>query len=104
MNNEHPTEPEQPPNDIDTRRYHVLRLRRRPLAAWLAWLVWLIALVILLEYAFASFAEHERQAGIIAGAIFVGLLAAGIIIEVVRSIEIRSPYYYELTEDDEDDD
>jgi hypothetical protein len=108
MNNTLPTEPEQSPPEseapeTDTRRYHVFRLRRRSLAEWLAWLVWFVLLIVFLEYAITSFAEYERQAAIVAGAIFVGLLAAGIIIEVVKSIEIRSPYYYELNESDEDD-
>lgn len=99
MSDTNSPEPQQSTAEPDNTRYHILRIRRRSLAAWMGWLIWLIALVILLEYAIASFREHEQQAGIIAGAIFVGLLIAGIIIEVVRSIEIRSPYYYDPAED-----
>jgi uncharacterized membrane protein YbjE (DUF340 family) len=69
-----------------------IRLRRRPLYEWLAWLVWLIVLLIILEYAIASFAEHEQQAGITAGALFTFLLTAGLIVEAVQQVESRSPY------------
>jgi hypothetical protein len=71
----------------------VFCLRRRSLAEWLAWLLWLMTLIIVLEYSLTSFREHERQAGILAGAMFIGLLLAGIIIEVIKNVEIYSPYH-----------
>ena len=70
--------------------YYVFRLRRRSLAEWCGWLIWLIMLGILLEYAVTSMAEDERQAGILAGVIALGLLFAGIIVEVMKGVDLRS--------------
>ncbi|QPC84475.1 hypothetical protein G4Y79_08890 [Phototrophicus methaneseepsis] len=72
--------------------HYVIRIRRRPLAAWMGWLLWLLMLGILLEYALTSFGEYEPQAGILAGALFCGLLLAGAIIGFVQTAEGRSKY------------
>lgn len=66
---------------------HVIRIRREPLYVWLARLVWLIGLIVLLEYALASRQEREPQAAITAGALFLVILLAGVITEIVRHIE-----------------
>ncbi|MBK8027225.1 MAG: hypothetical protein IPK19_39000 [Chloroflexi bacterium] len=75
-----------------TRTYRALRIRRRSTAEWLAWVLWIVLLAVLLEYSLGSFAEYEQQAGILAGALFVGLLIAGVIIHFMRGIDVRSPY------------
>lgn len=72
--------------------YYIFRLRRRSLAEWCGWLIWLIMLGILTEYAIASIAEDEHQAGVLAGVIALGVLLAGIIVEVMKGIDLRSRY------------
>lgn len=72
--------------------HRLIRLRRRAISEWLALLIWLVLLVILLEYALTSLYEHETQAAILAGALGIGLLVAGIIIQFMRGIEARSQY------------
>lgn len=57
----------------------------RPLWVWSAISTWVMVLAILLEYTLASLAELEPQAAILAGAIFIGLLMAGIITLLVRT-------------------
>lgn len=76
---------------------HIIRLRRRSVSELLAGVVWLIGLAVLLDYALSSFSENEHQAGILAGAIFVGLLGAGIVIQIMRGIEARSQQRRRLT-------
>lgn len=71
---------------------HTFRIRRRSCSSWMAWFLWGIVLFILLEYALSSFSEHEPQAGLLAGALFLGLLMAGLILEFVKIVESRSPY------------
>jgi hypothetical protein len=82
--------------DIDSQKAdehnYVIRIRRRSFAEWMAWLLWFIMLVIILEYALASFSEHETQAGIVASMMVVGLLVAGLIVEIIRTVESRSQY------------
>lgn len=67
---------------------------RRPLYEWLAWGLWLITLGILLEFALTSFVEHETQAAVLASALMVGLLLAGLIVEAIQRIERASAYRY----------
>jgi hypothetical protein len=74
-------------DDHDKPKFHTVRIRRRPLYEWLLWLVWLIALALLLEFVLSSLAEYERQAATLAGALFVGLLLAGLIVWFVRRVE-----------------
>jgi hypothetical protein len=69
-----------------------IRIRRRPLYEWLFWLIWLILLAILSEFTLGSFAEQEPQAGITAGALFVCLLVAGLIVWAMQRAESHSPY------------
>ena len=71
---------------------YIIRIRRRSLAEWLAWLMWFIIIVIILEYVLVSFNDHETQAGIVASMMFVGLLVAGLIIEIMRTIESRNQH------------
>lgn len=72
--------------------YYFFRLRRRSLIEWCGWLVWLIALGILTEYAITSVAEDERQAGILAGIIALGVLFAGIVVEIMKNVDLRSDH------------
>jgi len=85
------TEPtqQQPPTGSPT-AYYGFRLRRRTAAAWFAWLLWLMALLLLVEYAMASFAEYEQQAGILASVMAVGWLIAGMIVELMKTVEVRA--------------
>ncbi|MBN8639566.1 MAG: hypothetical protein J0M07_29885, partial [Anaerolineae bacterium] len=64
-----------------------LRVRRRTASEWLAWGLWLLSLAILLEYTWSSFVEGETQATVLAGALFFGLLAAGVIVNFNHSTE-----------------
>lgn len=84
-------DPEQDPM-INSGDYYIIRLRRRSTSERLALVIWLIGLAILLDYALDSFREQENQAGILAGALFVGLLGAGIIVQVMRGSDYHSPY------------
>jgi archaellum biogenesis protein FlaJ (TadC family) len=77
---------EPPPQDP---LYYTFRLRRRSFAEWCGWFLWLLAIGILVEFAVTSMAEYERQAGIVAAVIALGLLFAGIIVEVMRTSELR---------------
>ncbi len=77
--------------------HHIIRLRRRSVSEWLAGIVWLVGLAVLLDYALSSFREQESQAGILAGAIFIGLLGAGIIVQIMWGIEARSRQRRRLT-------
>ena len=72
--------------------YYIFRLRRYTFAEWCGWIIWIIALGILLEYALTSFAEDERQAGIVAGVIAFGLLLAKIIVEVMKNVNLHNKY------------
>lgn len=83
-------------------RWHIVHVRRRSLLEWLAWLIWLGSLVILSEYALSSIAEQEPQASVLAGAMCGSLLLAGIIVEVIKSIEARSDYADEETLDEDE--
>ena len=83
--------------ETDADNHHLIRLRRRSASEWLAGVVWLVGLAVLLDYALSSFRERENQAGILAGAIFVGLLGAGIIIQIMRGVEARSQQRRRLT-------
>ncbi len=74
-------------DDKEKQRFLSVRIRRRPLYEWLLWLVWLIALALLLEFALSSIAEYEPQAATLSGALFVGLLIAGLIVWFVRRVE-----------------
>lgn len=85
------SQPEQ--NARDRQLWHHFYVRRRSLAEWLMWLIWLVILLILLDYSLVSFIEDEPQAGILSGAIFMGLLLAGMVVEVVKIIDRRSEYY-----------
>lgn len=78
-----------------------IRIRRRPLREWLAWWIWLVVLAILGEFALSSFAEQEVQAGITAGAIFVSLIVAGLIVWAIQRAEQHSPYRH-LPDPDDD--
>ena len=77
-----------PKGDSDT-QYHNVRIRRRTTAEWCLWLLWLITLVVLAEFALTSFAEHERQAGILASMLALGWLLGGVIVEVMKGLELR---------------
>ena len=79
-----------------------IRIRRRPLYEWLLWLVWLILLAILGEFTLGSFAEQEPQAGITAGALFVCLLVAGLIVWAMQRAESHSPYRPPAPPEDDD--
>lgn len=72
--------------------HYIFRLRRYTFAEWCGWIIWLITLGILLEYALTSFAEDERQAGIVAGVIAFGLLLAKIIVEVMKNVDLHNKY------------
>ncbi len=78
---------------ISRRSHHIFRLRRYTFAEWCGWIIWLMALGILLEYAITSFAEDERQAGVVAGVIAFGLLLAKIIIEVMKTVDLNNKYH-----------
>ena len=82
------SQPTAPKGNPDT-WYHNLRIRRRTSAEWCLWLLWLITLIVLAEFAITSFAEHERQAGILASVLAVGWLCGGIIVEVMKGIDLR---------------
>lgn len=84
--------------------HHIFRLRRYSFAEWCGWIIWLITLGILLEYAITSFAEDERQAGIVAGVIAFGLLLAKIIVEVMKNVDLNNKYHHttSLIETDND--
>ena len=69
---------------------HYLFIRRRSVSEWLAWLIWLIVLALLLEYSVGSFAENEMQAGVLSAALLVGLLSAGVIVNYMRGVDVRS--------------
>lgn len=73
------------------RIYHVIRVRRRSVREWLALILWLTALLVLLEFTISSRYEREGQAAVLAGALFVGLLLAGLIVQVMRGVEATSP-------------
>lgn len=76
------------PNSHDTDDTDdVIRIRREPLYVWLARFTWVIVMILLLEYALKSHQEHEPQAAITAGALFLIMLLAGVIVEVVRHVE-----------------
>lgn len=74
-------------NSYDDAEY--IRIKREPLYVWLTRLLWLIGLVLLLEYALQSHHEREPQAAITAGALWLVLLVAGVIVEVVRYVEAQ---------------
>ena len=93
----HPT-PSATPHRTDSEI--TIRVRRRTLREWLAWLVWLILLGILGEFALTSFAEQEPQAGITAGALFMTLLIAGLIVWAIQRAENLSPYRDRRPEDE----
>jgi hypothetical protein len=78
--------PDTPPDMI------TIHIRRRPLYEWLGWLIWLIVLGVLLEFCLVSFREHEGQAGVLAGALFLFLLLAGLIVEGMHQADLRSQY------------
>lgn len=78
--------------DSNLQDYHVVRLRKRSCSEWMAIVIWLIVLGVLLEYAWSSIWENEDQAAILAGALFLGLLVAGMIVQLIRSVEARSLY------------
>ena len=85
-----PPTPDQPPDappDMIT-----IHIRRRPLYEWLGWLIWLIVLGVLLEFCLVSFREHEGQAGVLAGGLFLFLLLAGLIVEGMHQADLRSQY------------
>lgn len=65
----------------------VVRIRRRPPHAWLSWLLWGLVLAVLLEYAVSSLYEHETQAAVIAGLVFIFVLSGGLIYGYMRRIE-----------------
>lgn len=90
MSNQADLQPDSKPVPEPKSPYYNFRIRRYSFAEWCGWLIWLIALVILVEYAFTSIAEHELQAGILAGVIASGVLFARIIVEVMKSIDLRS--------------
>jgi reductive dehalogenase len=71
-----------------------LRVRRRTASEWLAWGLWLLSLAILLEYTWSSFVEGETQATVLAGALFFGLLAAGVIVNIMRGVDAQSIHKY----------
>lgn len=75
-------------------RYYHLRIRKRILTEWLGWLLWFLLLALLLEYTLTSIEERETQAAVLAGGLFFGLLAAGVIVNIMRGIDARgrSPY------------
>lgn len=70
------------PHDED-----VIRIKREPLRIWLARLTWVIMLIVMLEYAIGSHQEREPQAAITAFALFLIMLLAWAIVEVVRYVE-----------------
>jgi hypothetical protein len=72
--------------------HQIIHLRRRSAREWLSGFSWLILLIVLLEYTLRSLDEHEPQAAVLAGALFLGLLIAGIVFQIVCSIESRNPY------------
>ncbi len=83
--------------------YYTFRLRRRSFTEWCGWLIWLIMLGILVEYAITSLSEDEPQAGILAGVIALGLLLAGIIVEFMKSVDLRSEYDTQPPQEERDD-
>jgi 4-hydroxybenzoate polyprenyltransferase len=70
-------------------KYIAIRIRRRPLHVWLSWLLWGLALVVSLEYAVTSLYEHEIQAAVIAGLVFIFLMGGGLVYGQMRRIEIE---------------
>lgn len=86
----------QNPRDILNLESHFrwLRVRRRTASEWLAWGLWLLSLAILLEYTWSSFVEGETQATVLAGALFFGLLAAGVIVNIMRGVDAQSIHKY----------
>ncbi len=84
--------------------HYTFRLRRRSFAEWCGWLIWLIMLGILVEYGITSISEEEPQAGILAGVIAFGLLFAGIIVELMKSVDLRSEYDTQPPQTEHDDD
>ncbi|WP_162909674.1 hypothetical protein [Aggregatilinea lenta] len=88
---------------------YVLKVEHAPLYVWLARLTWVIILIVLLEFDVTSWQEREPHAAILATALLIVLLLAGILVEVVRHVEARSPYNrsasrYELPDDEPVDD
>ncbi|HML22391.1 MAG TPA: hypothetical protein PKD09_12130 [Aggregatilinea sp.] len=71
---------------------YVLKVERAPLYIWLARLTWAIIVLVLLEFDITSWQEREPHAAILATALLTVLVLAGIIVEVVRHVEARSPY------------
>lgn len=72
--------------------HHVVRVRRRSLAEWMGISIWVMALAILFEYTAASISELEPQAAIVAGALFLGVLSGGIVVQGMRGADARSRY------------
>ncbi len=72
--------------------YRTIYLRRRTRVEWLAIVIWIIILGILFEFAFRSVSENAHQAAILASALLLGLLMAGIIVQIVRGVEAQSRY------------
>lgn len=102
MKHETPEHVQMEQNSAHDTRWYVIHVRRRTLAEWLAWLIWLVALIILGEYTLSSIAEQEPQASVLAAAMCGSLLLAGIIVEVIKSIEARSDYADEETLDEDE--
>ena len=102
MNHETPEHTQTQHNAAHDARWHVVYLRRRSVVEWLAWLIWLVALIILGEYTLSSIAEQEPQASVLAAAMCGSLLLAGIIVEVIKSIEARSDYADDETLDEDE--
>jgi len=69
--------------------HFTLRLRRRNRSEWIAILIWILLLGILLEFAVISVQESAPQAAVLGSALFVGLLGAGIIVQIMRGVEAR---------------
>lgn len=89
-----------PNRDYFTRtppRYHHLRIRKRVLTEWLGWLLWILLLALLFEYTLTSIQEGEHQAAVLAGGLSVGLLAAGLIVNIMRGIDAHSHPHYRLS-------
>ena len=64
-----------------------IRIKREPPHIWLGRLTWVIMLIVMLEYAIGSHQEREPQAAITAFALFLIMLLAWVIVEVVRYVE-----------------
>ncbi|MBK9125872.1 MAG: hypothetical protein IPM16_22475 [Chloroflexi bacterium] len=72
--------------------HHVVRVRRRSLAEWMGLAIWVVLLAILFEYTVASIGELESQAAVVVGALFLGLLSGGIVVQVMRGADARNRY------------